>query len=336
MMRDAISPSQNLSNPDRLPVMVLTGFLGSGKTTLLNRLLRSGPRAAVLINEFGSVPIDQKLITEQNIPLMTLSGGCLCCQVRGALAPVLRNIRMAWRRPGAPEFDHVIIEASGVASPEPVLDTLLHDHWLSRNYRLDAIIALLAAPVAESILDRYAEAQAQVVWADRLWISQTDLATPAQLERLRVRLEQLAPATPIIQAEEGEAALAALSRPLSHGPRPLPESREKPDHPFHSLAIQLPTPVAWADLRQILVDVVTVHDEVVRIKGMVHLTDQFAPVAIHAAAGRLFPPVPLSTRVVEDRLSRLVFITEGSVQRLADTFITRWPAIYVNARVHTH
>ena len=336
MTRDALSASQSRSNPDRLPVMVLTGFLGSGKTTLLNRLLRSGPPSAVLINEFGSVPIDQKLINEQNIPLMTLSGGCLCCQVRGALAPVLRNIRLAWGRPGAPPFDRVIIETSGVASPEPVLDTLLRDRWLSRNYRLDAIVALLAAPVAEAILDRHAEAQAQVAWADRLWISQTDLATPAQLERLRVRLEQLAPAAPIFQSEDGEAALAALSRPHAYGPRPLPESRETLDHPFHSLAIQLPAPLAWPDLRQILLEVLAAHDEVVRVKGMVHLTDQFAPVAIHAAAGHLFPPVPLSPRVIEDRLSRLVFIAEGSVQRLADALMNRWPAIYGNSKVHPH
>ena len=330
------APIQGPSNPDRLPVMVLTGFLGSGKTTLLNRLLRSGPPSAVLINEFGSVPIDQKLITEQNIPLMTLSGGCLCCQVRGALAPVLRNIRLAWHRPGAPEFERVIIETSGVASPEPVLDTLLRDRWLSRNYRLDAIVALLAAPVAEAVLERHAEAQAQVAWADRLWISQTDLATPAQLERLRVRLEQLAPATPIFQSEEGDAALTAVSRPLLHGLRPLPESREQPDHPFHSLAIQLPAPVAWPDLRQILLEVLAAHDEVVRVKGMVHLTDQFAPVAIHAAAGHLYPPVPLSPRVIEDGLSRLVFIAEGSAQRLADALINRWPAIYGNARTQPH
>jgi len=84
----------------KLPVVVITGFLGSGKTTLLNGLLREWPASAVLINEFGTTPVDQQLIEQQGIPLMTLSGGCLCCQVRGALAPVLKNIRMAWGKPG--------------------------------------------------------------------------------------------------------------------------------------------------------------------------------------------------------------------------------------------
>ena len=59
----------------RLPVLVLTGFLGSGKTSLLNRLLREGPKTAVLINEFGSTPVDQRLIEQQGVPLMTLRDG---------------------------------------------------------------------------------------------------------------------------------------------------------------------------------------------------------------------------------------------------------------------
>lgn len=336
MTDDIIPTSGSLTQPDQLPVIVLTGFLGSGKTTLLNRLLRTGTRSAVLINEFGSVPIDHKLVSDQNIPLMTLSGGCLCCQVRGALAPALRNIRMAWRRPGAPQFDRIILETSGVASPEPILDTLLRDRWLSRHYQLDAIIALIAAPTGETILDRYVEAQAQITWADRLWISQTDLATPRQIDCLRARLEQLAPATPIFHSGDGESALAALSRPFPHGPRLLPAAQQLTDHPFHSLAIHLPEPVAWRSLQQILRQVLESHDEVVRIKGMVHLTDQFDPMAIHGVAGHLFAPVPLQERVMEDRLSRLVFITEGSAQTLADALINRWPAIYGGPSPHTH
>lgn len=336
MTYNVTSPSHSGSEPDPLPIIVLTGFLGSGKTTLLNKLLRTGPRPAVLINEFGSVPIDHKLIVEQDIPLMTLSGGCLCCQVRGALAPALRNIRLAWRRPGAPQFDRVILETSGVASPEPILDTLLSNRWLSRHYQLDAIIALIAAPTGETILDRYAEAQAQITWADRLLISQTDLATSTQLDRLRDHLEKLAPATPIFQSENSETLLAALTRPLPHGPRPLTESRELADHPFHSLAIQLSEPVNWSTFHQILREVLEVHTEIVRIKGMVRLNNQFAPMAIHAVSGHLFDPIMLSERVIEDRLSRLVFITEGSAQSLADALINRWPAIYGNTRVHPH
>lgn len=110
---------------DKIPVIVITGFLGSGKTTLLNRLLADGVKTAVVINEFGATPIDQDLLLNQDIPMIVLSGGCLCCQIKGALAPTLKSLWMAWNKAEANPFGRVIIETSGVASPEPILDRLL-------------------------------------------------------------------------------------------------------------------------------------------------------------------------------------------------------------------
>lgn len=300
-----------------LPVVVITGFLGSGKTTLLNGLLHEWPASAVLINEFGTTPVDQQLIERQGIPLMTLSGGCLCCQVRGALAPVLKNIRMAWGKPGAPRFERVFIETSGVSSPEPVLDTLLRDRWLARHYRLEAIIATVAAPSGESRLDRFAEAQAQVAWADRIIITQSDLARSDVINRLEDRLDTLAPLTPRLQVQHGRIDPAAL-RITATGPRKVTVGMDGPDHDFRSVSIHLPQPLPWSILQHHLEVLLARHPELVRIKGVVHLPDQFAPVAIHAAGNHLFPPVPLAARTMDDARGRLVFITSGSVQPVAD------------------
>jgi G3E family GTPase len=79
---------------ERIPVFIISGFLGSGKTTLLNRLLSHAPKSAVIINEFGTIPIDQQLLREHQVQLSTLVGGCLCCQVIGSLTPLLKNLRM--------------------------------------------------------------------------------------------------------------------------------------------------------------------------------------------------------------------------------------------------
>jgi len=111
----------------KIPVIVITGFLGSGKTTLLNRLLADGVKTAVVINEFGTTAIDQELLQNQDIPMTVLSGGCLCCQVKGALSPTLKNLWMAWQNTKIKPFERIIIETSGVASPEPILDTLLRE-----------------------------------------------------------------------------------------------------------------------------------------------------------------------------------------------------------------
>ncbi|MGZ8216068.1 CobW family GTP-binding protein [Methylomagnum sp.] len=306
------------SNLTRLPILILTGFLGSGKTTLLNRLLRDWPSSAVLINEFGEAPVDPQLIEQEGIPLMTLSGGCLCCQVRGALAPVLRNIRLGWGKPGAPKFDRVILETSGVASPEPVLDTLLRDRWLARNYQLLGVVATLAVPSAAEHIERFPEAMAQVAWADALVLTQADLADTATLARLETRLDALAPATPRLRAVRGELDPAALLTRIDTRYRRVPDDTDRPDHGFRSVSVHFETPVPWVRLRMFLEDLLARHPSLVRVKGVVQLPNVFSPVAVHGAAGRLYPPVDLSTRAADDARSRLVFITTGPVTALAD------------------
>jgi G3E family GTPase len=306
------------TQPARLPVLVLAGFLGSGKTTLLNQLLRDGPRAAVLINEFGTEPVDHRLIAREGIPLLSLSGGCLCSQVRRALAPVLKNIHMAWGKPGAPEFERVIIETSGVASPEPFLETLLRDRWLAARYQLDAVVATVAAPAAEDQLARFPEAQAQVAWADAVVLTQTDLADPATVARVEARLDELAPATARLRALRGDLDPGAVPVPCNTADRRTPDGTDRPDHGFRSVSLHLSAPLPWPHLRHVLKDLLARHPALVRVKGVVHLPDRLEPIAVHGAAGRLHPPVALPPRSADDARGRLVLIAAGPVMRLAE------------------
>ena len=67
-----------------LPVTLLTGFLGSGKTTVLNHLVRTLPRTAILMNEFGKVALDHQLLEKMDGPIALPSGGCVCCTISGS------------------------------------------------------------------------------------------------------------------------------------------------------------------------------------------------------------------------------------------------------------
>src|ERR1700731_4252753 len=108
---------QRLGNmPTRTPITIITGPLGSGKTTLLRRLLDSVSRKmAVVMNEFGEIAIDSKVIEGKNVRLVELAGGCVCCSLIGEFeAAVNEIIEIA-----APS--NIVLETTGVAEPEALV-----------------------------------------------------------------------------------------------------------------------------------------------------------------------------------------------------------------------
>jgi G3E family GTPase len=306
-----------MTTPSKIPVIVLTGFLGSGKTTLLNRLLTDGIKTAVIINEFGSTPVDQDLLQDQAISMTVLSGGCLCCQIKGALAPTLKNLWMAWNGAAEKPFDRLIIETSGIASPEPILDTLLREPWIAKRYTLRQVIATLAIPSARDQLDRHAEARAQVVWADALLLTHADLVDAAQIAELSAHLKILAPTTPVriatLTTVDGTSLPSGGRLPFRQRPKELP----LPNHSFRSVSLYLDHAPDLSHLQRVLQGLLDRYsDELVRIKGIVYSPESPEAWAIHAAGGRLYPPVSLPVRPNQDRRSRLILITASSLELL--------------------
>lgn len=318
------SPTRLSKAIERIPVFIISGFLGSGKTTLLNRLLSHAPKSAVIINEFGTTPIDQQLLREHKVPLSTLVGGCLCCQVIGSLTPLLKNLRMAWDSGDRP-FERVIIETSGVANPEPVLDILLRERWLAARYSLQGVITTVSAVMDEDYFDYFPEAQAACAWADTVVMTQTDLATAEQIERIGARLNQLAPAATRLTAVQG----VLDSELLLNFPRKFrrlrgTEELDLPDHGFSSISLQLEHPLPWERLQKALEYLVSHYPkQLVRLKGMVYTSGQNQPLLVQGAAGRLYPEMRLPARTSDDGIGRLVIITHGEVRALAEELMTQ-------------
>ncbi|HVL75760.1 MAG TPA: GTP-binding protein [Noviherbaspirillum sp.] len=195
-----------------IPTTILTGFLGAGKTTLLNRILREphGHRIAVIENEFGQENIDNEiLVQDSNEQIVEMSNGCICCTVRGDLILALGALAQK-RAAGEIDFDHVIIETTGLANPGPVAQTFFMDDEVALHYMLDAVVTVVDARHAMQQLDEHEEAQRQVGFADRILLSKSDLVDDAQIERLQARLLRMNPRAPIVRADFGKVAVTEV------------------------------------------------------------------------------------------------------------------------------
>jgi G3E family GTPase len=195
-----------------IPTTILTGFLGAGKTTLLNRLLHEdhGQRIAVIENEFGEENIDNEiLVQDTREQIIEMNNGCICCTVRGDLISALGQLAQK-QRDGKLKFDRVVIETTGLANPGPVAQTFFMDEEIATSYLLDGVITIVDASNAMQQLDKLEEAQRQVGFADRLFLSKSDLVSKDQLTLLETRLRRINPRAPIGRADFGTAPIAEI------------------------------------------------------------------------------------------------------------------------------
>jgi len=200
----------------RIPVLVVSGFLGAGKTTLVRHLLqdaqRTGVRVAVVSNEFGALGIDQALLGAGEAAYVELEGGCVCCQLSDAL---LDTLQMLWERV-SPE--RIIIETSGVALPFDTQLNLWREPvctWVSDDM---AVVVVNAEQVAAG-RDLAGTFEDQVSAADLLLLNKIDLIPQETLKPVAATLRSLAPDTPMVRSIQGHVDPAVLFPPDPAGLR---------------------------------------------------------------------------------------------------------------------
>jgi G3E family GTPase len=209
---DRVATSNTTMSEGLIPATILTGFLGSGKTTLLKRVLTEahGQKIAVVENEFGEENIDNEiLVADTREQIIQLSNGCVCCTIREDLRSTLAELATK-RRKGELDFDRVVIETTGLADPGPVAQTFFMDDEIAEGYLLDSILTLVDAKHGDQQLDERQEARRQVGFADRIFLSKTDLVDVDTAEALSHRIKHMNPRAPQQRVNFGEVPLAEV------------------------------------------------------------------------------------------------------------------------------
>jgi cobalamin biosynthesis protein CobW len=294
-----------MTDMNKLPTTIVTGFLGSGKTTLLRHLLThaNGRRLAVIVNEFGEIGVDGELLRQCSVgceeeasesgPLYELSNGCLCCTVQEEFVPVLETLLERRDR-----IDHIVIETSGLALPKPLVQAF---QWpqIRAACTVDAVIALVDGPAV--LAGRFADDpeavdqkrredpnldhdrplrelfEDQLSAADLVVISKADELDAAGLERVRAQiLGHTPPGVKIISASHGElpfdvvlglkrAAEDSIDSRHTHHDEDHAEGKEHSHEQFDTIVLRLGEVDRLALLRGL--EAVVREHEVYRAKG---------------------------------------------------------------------
>ncbi|BBD36649.1 cobalamin biosynthesis protein CobW [Aminobacter sp. Y103A] len=282
-----------------VPVLVVTGFLGAGKTTFINQLLQraDGRRISAIVNDFGAINIDAELIADAADTVVGLKNGCICCSLQGDL---LRTLKLVLSQPVQP--DHIVIEASGVADPRGITETLM-DPILWHDIRLDAVVAVVDA-------DEVAANPARL--RDELWRAQVEAADFIALSKTRensdeaLRAELVWLNKTLVFETDGDAlpieALLVIDRP-----QPVPGQAKVGASRFTSIEWQSSGPVAL-DRFQAAID--RLAPKLIRAKGIVSFVERPGQSFLLQLVGRRATLRPFPKFEPD---CRLVLIAEASV-----------------------
>lgn len=180
----------NIKKLDELPVTLLTGFLGSGKTTLLNYILKQnhGKRIAVIENEFGEISIDSEFVIGADDDIFEMSNGCICCSIRSDLIETLNRLLDRHQN-----FDHILIESTGLASSGPIAQAFLIEDEISKSLFLDGIITLVDAKHISNNLNEQEVVWEQIAFSTVILLNKSDLVTQSEMDKLEEQMYQINP-----------------------------------------------------------------------------------------------------------------------------------------------
>ena len=227
---------------NKIPVLLITGYLGSGKTTLLNRILtnQKGIRFAVIVNDIGEVNIDASLIQKGGVvsqnddSLVALQNGCICCSLKMDLIQQLHDLTaqkiINHKSETINAFDYIVIEASGICEPAPIAQTLCSYAQMVPQFAQDGLPTLdciCSVVDALRLRDEFNEGDAlahyipkeedlaalvieQIEFSNIILLNKAAEVTPDELARIKAIIRGIQPTAEIIETNYCDVNLDKL------------------------------------------------------------------------------------------------------------------------------
>ena len=232
-----------------VPLTLLGGYLGAGKTTLVNDLLaQSAQRIAVLVNDFGAVNIDAKLIRTARSDSIELVNGCLCCSLRDSVADTLQPLA------GSGDFDRVVVEVSGVGNPAKLAPWQGFPGFAPGGLVVCADAGAISRQLRDGFIGDTVLAQLRA--AELVLLAKTDLLPEAKVEQVAQLVGEAAPQAAVLASPHGEDRIDGLERWFGarRDEAGAPEPPAEANHPFASLVLRGTRPVDRTRLERVLAE----------------------------------------------------------------------------------
>ena len=157
----------------KTPITIITGYLGSGKTTLLKKIINeSRQKLAIIMNEFGEINIDGKIIKGKNVDISELQGGCVCCSLTGEFEEAVKEIIQKVKP------DAIVVETTGVAEPEAIVIDVQEN---LPDVRLDSVVTIVDSDAVIKFPAIGHTGKMQIEIADIILLNKTDIIKKNQL-----------------------------------------------------------------------------------------------------------------------------------------------------------
>ena len=286
-----------------MPVTVVTGSLGAGKTTLIRHFLAT-PQGA-----------NAALVRASLDATVLLGTGCLCCQVRSDLRRALTRLLTERERGEVSPFGRIVIETGGLADPTPILSTFATYRALGGEFHLEALVAVVDAMSGGESLERSPQARKQVILADRLVLTKSDLAEVSAVANLKQRLRALNPRAAIAIAVDGALDPHFL---LASGEEMRPPFVAEAGHGdgIASFDFIEAAPMEWRPFAVAMETLIALRGaDLLRVKGRLNLAGCRGPVVVEYLHHLAHPPVELAEWPDGERTSRVVFITRNLAEK---------------------